>query len=100
MLKRMKMALTIIVLAIAAASVLGPGCGRVPPAIEEPKSLKLSVETHRTGWERDNCLLCHPAHRIHKRRGIVWEAYDLVYTDGRVKNEGNACCADCHGPNR
>jgi hypothetical protein len=94
-------------LSLALAALLVAACGNdAEPESDDygnllssPAGLVIVEEEHPTGWGRPDCLACHEVRKMHvvNRTGVA--DFDMEAIREIVRNEGEQCCADCHGTN-
>lgn len=66
--------------------------------LASPSGITLTEETHKGGWGRTDCLMCHNVNNIHlvDRSGT---GIDVAAIRQQTFDEGEASCRGCHGTN-
>lgn len=63
------------------------------------EGLILTEEDHPSGWQREDCYLCHPLEVIHQEDRSGTGLLLLEDIQEFVLQEGLASCPICHGDN-
>ncbi len=86
---------------LALSALLLAACGDDPcprgAMTDSLEGLVVTEEEHPTGWGMATCAECHAFAGLH-RVGCTPDM-DLEAIRSWVAEDGEACCADCHGDN-
>lgn len=93
------------ILCVAALSLAAVNCGSAThqgedygDILETESGLILVESEHTYGWGRSDCLVCHNLENIHlvDNSGL---GIDVEAISEQTQDEGEECCAECHGTN-
>lgn len=74
-------------------------CEDLSAMVDGEEGLVVVEAEHPTGWGEDRCMTCHSSERMHVMNCTGLPEVDIQAIRALVEEQGEACCADCHGAN-